>query len=244
MKKLCFCILFVTQVSFVHSQKKGFGLSEKKGFGANHLDSLNVSWYYNWDLESQINTKIDFVPMLFSLKKIKVLKHYNILLAFNEPDHPKQANIAAFEAFDKWDTIVAKTNKIGSPAIAGNLLKDSNWLDKFIFYNPKIDYICVHWYKGCNPDKFISDIQKIIKKYHKPVWITEFAPQTTSSSKKEPFKFQQKEINQFIIKVCNWMNEEPMVFRYAWHDSKNGNTALFDSNGNLTETGIAYSVIK
>jgi hypothetical protein len=182
--------------------------------------------------------------MIFSLKKIKALKHYNILLTFNEPDHSKQANISSFEANEKWNEIAAKSHQIGSPALAGNLLKDSNWLDKFILSNTKINFICIHWYKGCNSNKFIADIQKIIKKYNKPVWITEFAPQTASNSKKEPYKFKQDEINQFILKVCNWMNTESMVYRYAWHDSKNGNTALFDSNGHLTETGKCYAKIK
>lgn len=244
MKILCFSLLLICQIAIAQESKKGLGLSEKKGFGASHLDSLNVSWYYNWDLESKINTKIEFVPMIFSLKKINMLKQYNILLTFNEPDHPKQANISSFEANEKWNEIAAKSHQIGSPALAGNLLNDSNWLDKFILSNPKIDFICVHWYKGCNSNKFIKDIQKIIKKYNKPVWITEFAPQTASSSKKEPYKFKQDEINQFISKVCNWMNTEPMVYRYAWHDSKNGNTALFDSNGHLTETGKCYAIIK
>jgi hypothetical protein len=244
MKFFCFSLLLICQIAFAQEHKKGFGLSEKKGFGASYLDTLNVSWYYNWDLESKIITKIEFVPMIFSLKKVNALKQYKILLAFNEPDHPKQANISSIEANEKWNKIATKTNKIGSPAIAGNLLKDSNWLDKFILSNPKVDFICVHWYKGCNPEKFISDMKNIIQKYQKPIWITEFAPQTASSSQKEPNKFKQDEINQFISIVCNWMNLEPMVYRYAWHDSKIGNTALFDSNGNLTETGKCYAKIK
>ena len=233
--------LFVFNILSAQSSKKGIGLSEKKGFNQIHLKSLKVSWYYNWDLNSNINTDIEFVPMLFSLKKIDALKSYKLLLAFNEPDHTKQANISYIQAIENWDEIDSKVNKIGSPAIAGNLLKDSNWLDKFLISNPKCDFISVHWYRGCNPKKFISDMKNIIQKYQKPIWITEFAPQTASSSKKEPNKYSQKEVNQFIATVCDWMNSEPMVYRYAWHDSKEGTSALFDTAGNLTETGKNYS---
>jgi hypothetical protein len=233
--------LFVFNILSAQSSKKGIGLSEKKGFNQIHLKSLKVSWYYNWDLNSNINTDKEFVPMLFSLKKIDALKSYKLLLAFNEPDHTKQANISYIQAIENWDEIDSKVNKIGSPAIAGNLLKDSNWLDKFLISNPKCDFISVHWYRGCNPEKFISDMKNIIQKYQKPIWITEFAPQTASSSKKEPNKYSQKEVNQFIATVCDWMNSEPMVYRYAWHDSKIGTSALFDTAGNLTETGKNYS---
>jgi hypothetical protein len=36
------------------------------------------------------------------------------------------------------------------------------------------------------------------------------------------------------------MEQEPMVERYAWHDSKVGTCAIYTEKGQLTETGKAY----
>ena len=105
---------------------------------------------------------------------------------------------------------------------------------------PKVDFVCVHWYKGPNSTQFINDMAAIINLYNKPIWVTEFAPQTVSSSQAEPNKYTQQEVNDFINTVIPWMNSNPMVERYAWHDSKTGTSAVFTIDGQLTETGITY----
>ena len=42
--------------------------------------------------------------------------------------------------------------------------------------SPKVDFIAIHWYKGINTDKFISDLTLIYKKFKLPIWVTEYAP--------------------------------------------------------------------
>jgi hypothetical protein len=105
---------------------------------------------------------------------------------------------------------------------------------------PKVDFVCVHWYKGPDSTKFINDITDIINLYNKPIWVTEFAPQTVSSSQIDPNKYTQQEVNDFINTVVPWMNSNPMVERYAWHNSKVGTSAIFTVDGQLTETGVTY----
>ena len=53
--------------------KKGIGLAESEGFGDSQLQDLNVAWYYNWSLQSQIKTHVPFVPMAFSIASIAKL---------------------------------------------------------------------------------------------------------------------------------------------------------------------------
>ena len=250
-----FFLVFVVFITFLSNAqinpeartkqvKKGVGLSEKNGLNEYALELLNVSWYYNWGLTSKLKTKIDFIPMVFSTTSIyKVTNNYNILLGFNEPDNEKQSGISVNEAFESWNLLVNKTNVIGSPATAGNPLKEDSWLEQFMNKNPKVNFITVHWYKGCNADKFIQDMTEIINKYKLPIWITEFAPQTVSESKENPNKFSQDEVNEFMGSVIQWMENEPMVERYAWHDSKTGTSAIFNENGSLTKTGLVYSKI-
>ena len=41
--------------------------------------------------------------------------------------------------------------------------------------------------------------------------------------------------------VVAWMESNPQVERYAWHDSKAGTSCLYDSAGGLSATGLAYA---
>jgi hypothetical protein len=37
------------------------------------------------------------------------------------------------------------------------------------------------------------------------------------------------------------MQGQPWIFRYAWHDSGIGTSALWNSDGTLTATGLKYA---
>jgi len=109
---------------------------------------------------------------------------------------------------------------------------------------PKVDFITVHWYKGADTAKFMSDITAIYTLFNKPIWVTEFAPQTAAESATSPTQYSQAQVNQFMSSVTNWMNAQSFVQRYAWHDATAGTSAIFDQNGQLTATGQAYAAIK
>ena len=220
--------------------KKGFGLGERHGFGAGHLQQLRVGWFYNWGTETTAQTSVPFVPMVFSEKKLKTKISGNFVLGFNEPDNEKQANLSAKEALAHWPTIAAKARVVGGPAMAGNPLK-SEWLEEFMKARPKVDFITVHWYKGADSRHFIKDLTEIHAKFGKPIWVTEFAPQTAASSKADPEKFSPAQVAQFVAETTRWMDMTPWVQRYAWHDSRVGTSALFDADGKLTVAGKAYA---
>lgn len=70
--------------------KKGIGLAESQGLGDSQLQDLQVAWYYNWGPQSQIKTRVPFVPMAFSPASIaKLPSNVPIVLGFNEPDNAK-----------------------------------------------------------------------------------------------------------------------------------------------------------
>ncbi len=220
--------------------KRGVGLAERHGYGVRHLEDLHVGWYYNWGPKTALKTKAEFVPMAFGKRAIAAPFRGEIVLGFNEPDHPKQANLTVKEALDAWPDVMRQVKSVGSPSVAGNPVT-GDWLPMFMNGNPKVDFITIHWYKGANPEKFIEDMKAIIDKYKKPLWVTEFAPQTMADSVKNPKKFTQDEVNRFIAETTRWMEKTPIIKRYAWHDSRSGTSALFDEQGKLTETGKAYS---
>ncbi|NBO38203.1 hypothetical protein EBU99_06440 [bacterium] len=223
--------------------KKGVGLAEKKGFSQDHLRALNVAWYYNWDNQTSLETDVEFIPMIFSIKSLQAKVSSTIVLGFNEPDNSKQSDIPVSKALEAWPSIVAKGQRIGGPAMAGNPVK-GDWLPAFMAANPKIDFVTVHWYKGANAKKFIKDLEEVFALYKKPLWVTEFAPQTAASSKENPDKISQNEMNSFIDETTRWMNQSSIVERYAWHDSRVGRSSLFNEKGELTDTGRAYAQVK
>lgn len=223
--------------------KKGFGLPERKGMDAHHLELLKVGWYYNWGESTKLTTPAQFVPMVYSGHRDAPKSREKFLLGFNEPDHPKQADMTPAEALDKWPALVAKSQTLVAPALAGNPLK-SEWMAAFLKPDPKVDALAVHWYKGADSARFIKDLEEIHAHFKKPLWVTEFAPQTAADSAENPTKFTQAKVNAFIAETTAFMEKTPWIQRYAWHHSGVGTSALFTKTGELTETGKAYAAVK
>ena len=223
--------------------KKGFGLPERKGMDAHHLELLKVGWYYNWGDNTKLQTPAQFVPMTYSGHREPPKSKEPFLLGFNEPDHPKQASMTPAEALEKWPALVAKSQTLVAPALAGNPLK-SEWMATFLKADPKVDALAVHWYKGADAVRFIKDLEEIHAHFKKPLWVTEFAPQTAADSAENPKKFTQAQVDAFIAETTAFMEKTPWVQRYAWHHSGVGTSALFTKEGQLTETGKAYAAVK
>ena len=224
------------------SVKKGIGLGRFPDWlGANELKELNVAWFYNWQTTSKFNTSIEFIPMIRAGKTATSLGRGDFILGYNEPDHPKQDNISVKEGLANWSKVTMKGKFVVSPAMCKDPI-NGEWLPDFMKAKPKVDAIAVHWYKGTNSKKFIDDMEAIYRAYDLPLWITEFACQTSESSKSDPKKFSQQEVNQFIAEVTRWMEKTPWVQRYAWHSSSDGTSCLYDDSGkSLSATGKAYA---
>lgn len=224
------------------STKKGIGLTESKGFSEKQLKDLNVAWFYNWGAKTKISTHIPFIPMIFSKRTTDVELSADIILGFNEPDNLKQSNMSVQDALSEWPKVLSKGKRVGAPAMAGNPLT-GDWFPIFMKANPRVDFITVHWYKGANSKKFIKDIETIFHHYKRPIWVTEFAPQTASSGRANPEKFPAQSVEDFMRETVQWMEQSAIVERYAWHDSKKGTSALFTENGDLTTLGRIYSTL-
>ena len=224
------------------SVKKGIGLGRFPDWlGANELKELNVAWFYNWQTTSKFNTSIEFIPMIRAGKTATSLGRGDFILGYNEPDHPKQDNISVKEGLANWSKVTMKGKFVVGPAMCKDPISN-DWLPDFMKAKPKVDAIAVHWYKGTNSKKFIDDMEAIYRAYDLPLWITEFACQTSESSKSDPKKYSQQEVNQFIAEVTRWMEKTPWVQRYAWHSSSDGTSCLYDDSGkSLSATGKAYA---
>lgn len=239
---ILFAIFSVAQGEPVTSLKKGVGLAENSGLGADQLQALGVSWYYNWGAQSSLQTPVAFVPMAFGGRTLPA-QHSPVLLGFNEPDHPRQSHLSVTTALELWPQLRARARRLGAPAMAGDPV-DGDWLPVFMRANPSVDFTTLHWYKGANAKRFKRDVQALCDRYGLPVWITEFAPATAAQARDNPQRHSQEEVNAFIDEVLPWLEHNSCVERYAWHDAKTGTSALWDSQGQLTETGRRYAATR
>lgn len=243
------------------SSKKGICMGAKGGdleAAAKTIKSLNVSWHYNWtptwrgrDLKG-----IAFVPMVWGeknmdaldgLRVVKSKGEANPLLAYNEPDGKGQANMTVARALELWPMLEKTNRRLGSPA---TVHADNEWMTAFMKgakeKDYRVDFICVHWYGGNDPDNFIKRLENIHGLYEKPIWITEFAVGDWSAKNVKDNKNSPQDVLKFMKEVLPRLDKLDFVERYAWFSSDDtnpnlGTSALFDESGKLTELGEFYA---
>jgi len=227
------------------SQKKGVSLTN--GYGEAQLQALQVSWYYNWGTNPSLQTTtVSFVPMIWSGADVdkSVPSNSMFILGFNEPDLAAQSNMTVAEAVDLWPKVADRGIPTVAPATAKDPAIPGSWLQQFMqIIDAKVDFVGLHWYLGANSTTFVNDVTSLYNLYKKQVWVTEFACQYIREAAKEPNKYSQAEVSNFISETVTWMENSPMVKGYAWHDSILGTSSLYapDHSGNLSETGKVYA---
>lgn len=228
----------------------------KKGAGATNNDevnSLNVSWFYDWGLVDESTSTREFVPMAWSSNgasegSVNTLISKNSLshlLAFNEPDNKGQANMTTVAAIPLYKNLLRSGFRMGSPACTEAQYRV--WLSEFTnFANQdklRIDFVAVHWYDwgtwltGLNPNpnpvdvfnRFKSYINNVYALYKKPIWITEF----NANVNRLPAVHEE-----FMKLALPWLDSDPRVERYAYFF---GNDVPSRSNGVLTKAGQIYN---
>ncbi|WP_210516941.1 glycosyl hydrolase [Hymenobacter terricola] len=174
------------------------------------------------------------------------------LLGFNEPNFLDQANLTPNQAAALWpvlETVARQRNlQLVAPAVnyCGNCVVQNGvtyyspvqYLDAFFAACPscQVDYIAVHTYV-CE-ERYLREKIGELKKYNKPIWLTEFACGDMPAAQISP-AVQQK----YMLDAVNYLEKEPAVFRYAWFSGRNGqipNINLLGASGQLTALGQEY----
>jgi len=228
--------------------KKGAVISSTDPQVVTKIRSLNPNWYYTWGTTAVLGLEsIPFTPMCWGAKSVsKFGVPVPVLLGFNEPDGAAQSNLTPQQAMSLWPKLEEASSRLGSPAMAGNASKAGSWLETFVNFNPKFDFVCVHWYAPPNAESFLKQIDAIYVKYQKPIWITEFA--VADWAGKHPGGYDVNLVSQFMKDACAGLESRDFVERYTWKtrtlsDANLGTSSLFNDDGSLTALGATYAAL-
>ncbi|PIF30327.1 putative secreted protein (Por secretion system target) [Flavobacterium sp. 9] len=227
-----FIIISISNASFAQSPKRGIAYGNNS---TSDLLALKpgVSWWYNWGSlpENDTNTNyesigVEYVPMTWNavsdadvqafINKIKPGAKY--LLAFNEPNFNDGARLTPQEAVNAWANVekiaAAKNLEIVSASPAyngpdnyGGFSDPVAWHDQFFAICPKckVDYIAFHTYDSSAGA--VIGVTGLLKKYRKPVWVTEFANRVIQTS---------AEKIAFMKEILTSFENDPDIYRYSW----------------------------
>ncbi|WP_069464076.1 glycosyl hydrolase, partial [Actinacidiphila rubida] len=154
------------------------------------------------------------------------------------------------QALALWPALMANGRVLGSPAVAYGGDTPGGWLDRFMSgaaaKGYRVDFVALHWYGGdfTTPDavaQLRSYLERVHDRYHKPVWLTEFALIDFSHGTRFPTDRQQA---AFVTAATAMLDSLPWVQRYAWFGlpAKDGaaSSGLFHSGAVPTEAGRAF----
>jgi hypothetical protein len=236
--------------------KKGVGLGKEKDgsrYGAKHVTAVNGKWYYNWAGYTNITGfSTPFVPMLFSDSARQGIKgNWAVGLGFNEPDGASwaQAKMTVARAVAAWPRLTQHATTVVSPAMVGDPSDKQSavhrWMLDFLASGVRVDAIAVHTYGAVDAPKFIAKLTVIYNMFQKPIWVTEFACQTSGDADRYmgASKYEINAVVKFIQETTAFMERTPWVHAYAWHNAMvpGSTSTLYNLNGDLTDAGRAYA---
>lgn len=256
--------MFVTLFSlillpcFVHGSVKKGVAAYPGGLLCDDFKVLNkMSWWYDWHTDlSFYNQKVSSVcppgtddampPRVPMVKKYNNHTQINIpmdaqfILGFNEPDHADQANMTPEQAAAAWPEIEKHSRGLPlvSPCTAG---QNFRWFDEFLRLckGCRIDYIAAHKY-SCDANEIMSYMQRLHQKYHKKIWLTEFACPNSNDV------HQQLHLMKTLLPQ---LEAADYIFRYSWFSARRkvskyvtqAASLLHQNSSTLTRIGRFYN---
>ncbi|MFE0756531.1 glycosyl hydrolase [Inquilinus sp. NPDC058860] len=249
-------VAIATAAPSVAGEKKGVAIGPRDGNAAETIRQLDASWYYTWN-----TTPIDgagaaqFVPMIWSdgaktdrqVAQLEAGSRPCALLAFNEPDGRRQADMSVDQAVGAWDRLRPLARRIGSPAAVNAL---GPWFESFSArmaeQGKDYDFIAVHWYGAPSAKSFLRKIDYIHETFKKPIWITEFAVSDWAARDGRRNRYSTEATERFMRTVLPELERRPYVERYAWmgagaYREATVTSRLVDDSGALTPLGRIYA---
>lgn len=252
--------------NYTATGKKGadFSTNTKNGTWWGNTITLQSHWFYTWGTSvpfELVPQNCEFVPMFWSkanvtdaniayVKQLKDQGRAKYVLGFNEPDLADQSNMTVQDALALWPQLETIGLPLGSPAASWPTRQwIYDFMDQAIAQKRRVDFICVHMYVGTDDVAFINVLQDLYNKYHKPIWITEFATVSDKATTMAENPFTPDMVLAFMQRLLPKLEALDFVQRYSWFSgsptsSRLWPSSLVDANGNLTKLGKWYSEFK
>jgi Glycosyl hydrolase catalytic core len=226
------------------------------------LARSGASWYYTWSSQHSGVVSppgVRFVPMIWgagsvtsaTLRQVRRDGHY--LLGFNEPDNSGQSNMTVSQALGLWPKLMGTGMKLGSPAVATDAATAGGWLDRFMrgvsARHYRVNFIAVHWYGGdFATSQAVGELRSYLRaihaRYHRPIWLTEFALIRFGATVTFPTPRLQA---AFVTAAAAMLDHLPFVQRYAWFalpaTPGDGSAGLFRPGAIATAAGRAFEKV-
>ena len=238
------------------ADKKGWAGSD--GTWGQIATKFHPTWFYDWGTAGSPTTlppETEYVPMVWgyygdagglqayltSAGKNPNIKH---VLAYNEPDNAGQANLDVHLAISTWPWWQAMGKPTGSPA---GTQATNAWMTTFMSsVQNNVGFVTVHWYGGTSAQSLHDYLQAVYDAYHRPIWITEFAPADWGAHSVGEIGFSQNNVTDFMAQTIPMLDALPFVQRYSWFeatttDNALGNSTLLKADGSLTGAGHIYA---
>ncbi|CAG2200720.1 unnamed protein product [Mytilus edulis] len=247
-----FCLLAIFSLCEA-STKKGVAINGGHSYHCGDEDALtNIHWWYDWHespwqhstKHCSSSVKSGYVPMVWAWRHnidepVHLQHNTHYVLGFNEPNFRQQANMSPQDAATHWKSLesIAHGRKLVSPAVApGGYLDPVVWLEQFFSHchGCQVDYIATHAY-WCNADITMNFLKKLWDRFHKPIWLTEFAcPQKNSVN---------DQLN-YMKAILPRLESASYVYRYSWFVSRtHGDGWVFPAASLLDENGPHLSTL-
>ncbi|MFK0192067.1 sigma-70 family RNA polymerase sigma factor [Kitasatospora sp. NPDC090308] len=252
------------------AQQNPVATSARKGVGVWSFTGVNqalaasgAGWYYTWAPQHPgITTpaSASFVPMIWGASSVtdaalaQARANGPYLLGFNEPDMAAQSNMTVDRALELWPKLMQAGQTLGSPAVAYGADTPGGWLDRFMTgaaaKGYRVDFITLHWYGGDfrTPQavqQLTSYLEAVHQRYHKPIWLTEYALIDFSQGTRFPTADQQA---AFVTASTKALDALPYLQRYAWFglgaDPAKPSSGLFTDGTTATAAGRAYQAAR
>jgi hypothetical protein len=237
------------------SAKKGVSAANVSGV-TQALGDVRGSWYYTWASNPRgiaAPAGVEFVPMIWGPGSVtrqqldEAKANGRTLLGFNEPDLPGQASMPVSQALDLWPQLQGTGLRLGAPAVAFGGDRAGGWLDQFMSgaaaRGLRVDFIPLHWYGGdfsaAATDQLRGYLQAVYNRYHRPIWLTEYALiDFSGSTPRYPSQDQQV---AFVRNSTAMLQGLSFVERYAWFSlsTQTSPTGLYDG-ATANASGAAY----
>jgi hypothetical protein len=243
------------EASAVDASKKGVSAANTSGVTA-AMGDVGASWFYTWASDMQgiaPPAGAEFVPMIWGAgsvtqQQLDTAKSLgSTLLAFNEPDLGGQANMPVDQALSLWPQLESTGMRLSAPAVAYGGDTPGGWLDQFMSgaaaRGYRVDFIPLHWYGGdfsaAATDELRGYLQAVYDRYHKPIWLTEYALIDFSTGTPR-YPSEQEQVT-FVQNSTAMLNGLSFVERYAWFSLSTDTTPTgLYSGATANSSGAAY----